>query len=202
MSLETVTFKNEKAEYLIPSWNDLDSLTFDLAKRILEADEGFDVVVALAKGAWPMSRSFVDYLGIDQLASLGVRFYSGINQRMAEPEVYQELPVDVKGKKILLFDDVADTGESLVFVKKYLLKLGAKSVKTATIFLKDRSIVKPDYSAAKTNAWIIFPFELREMMSLLGESWLKTGIGKNEIVERFTQLKFPKEISNYFYPVK
>jgi len=198
MSLRTVSFQGEVAQYLVPTWQDLDRLTLKLAKKILGSGESFDLVVALAKGAWPMSRSLVDYLAMEQMASLGVRFYSGINQRLTQPEVYQDLPVSVRGKRILLFDDVADTGESLEFVQAYLRQKGALEVKTATLFLKDRSVVRPEYFAARTNAWIIFPFELREMMTLLGKSWRKQGVTESLIKERFQQLKFPVRFSSYF----
>ena len=140
----------------------------------------------------------VDYLGIKDLMSLGVKFYSGINQRLAKPEVYQDLPVSVEGKKILLFDDVADTGESLVFASEYLMKQGAKEVKTATLFYKERSAIRPDYFGAITAAWIIFPFEIREMMALLGENWREQGKSEADIHARFEKLNFKKIITKYF----
>jgi hypothetical protein len=34
-----------------------------------------------------MSRTLLDYLAMTDLVSLGIRFYSGINQRLSEPEV-------------------------------------------------------------------------------------------------------------------
>jgi len=197
MEFKNIVFANDPAKYIAPTWQDLDDLTFELSQKILKQDENFDLLVAIAKGAWPMSRTLVDYLAVKELVSLGVRFYSGINQRLSKPEVYQVLPVSVKDKKVLLFDDVADTGESLLFAKEYLLKQGAKEVKTVTLFFKERSLA-PDYYGATTNAWIIFPFEIREMMHLLGANWIEQGITKVEIQERFDKLNFKKTISQYF----
>jgi len=198
MDFKDIIFRDDQARYITPSWQDLDQLTFAVAQSILEAAEDFDLVVALAKGAWPMSRTLVDYLGIRDLVSLGVKFYSGINKRLSKPQVYQNLPVSVEGKKILLFDDVADSGESLIFASDYLLAQGAKEVKTATLFFKERSAIRPDYYGAITDAWIIFPFEIREMMALLGENWREQGISEEEIETRFAQLNFKKVISKYF----
>jgi uncharacterized protein len=198
MKFSNIIFEQDRAQYIVPSWQDLDQLSFELAQRVIESGEKFDLVVALAKGAWPMSRTLVDYLAISNLVSLGVRFYSGINQRLSEPEVYQDLPISVENKKILLFDDVADTGESLVFASDYLMEQGAKEVKAATLFLKERSAITPDFYATITNSWIIFPFEVREMMALLASNWREQGISEVEISRRFNQLNFSKKVSSYF----
>lgn len=202
MQLNHIVFENDPAQYITPSWQDLDQLSFELAKQVIQSGEEFDVVVALAKGAWPMSRALVDYLAMPSLVSLGIRFYSGINQRLDEPEVYQDLPVKVAGKKILLFDDVADTGESLIFASEYLLEQGATKVKTATLFFKERSAITPDYYASLANAWIIFPFEIREMSKLLSSNWRKQGISESEISERLKKLNFSDKIIQYFAKIE
>ncbi len=190
MQFTTISFPGDQAKYITPTWDQLDELTLQIAKQIKVKAENFDLVVALAKGAWPMSRSLVDYSQIKELASLGVKFYKGINQRLSEPSVYQELPIEIKNKKILLFDDVADTGESLRFAKDYLLQKGAKEVKVATLLYKPWSVVEPDYYGATTEAWIIFPFERREMIDLLGKSWTKQGLDQENILKRYQQLGF------------
>ena len=198
MRLDYIAFKHDPARYITPSWQDLNQLSFELAKQVIESGEEFDLLVALAKGAWPMSRSLVDYLAMPNLVSLGIRFYSGINQRLSEPEVYQDLPISVEGKKILLFDDIADTGESLIFAGDYLLEQGAAEVKTATLFFKERSAITPDYYASMTNSWIIFPFEVREMSGLLSSNWRKQGVADSEINDRLKKLNFSKTIVKYF----
>lgn len=202
MQFDHIVFDNDPAQYITPSWQDLDQLSFELAKQVIESGEKFDLVVALAKGAWPMSRALVDYLAMSNLVSLGIRFYSGINQRLKEPEVYQDLPVRVNGKKILLFDDVADTGESLIFASDYLLEQGAALVKTATLFFKERSAITPDYYASRTNAWIIFPFEIREMSQLLSNNWRKQGLAESEINARLKKLNFSEKIMQYFAKIE
>jgi hypoxanthine phosphoribosyltransferase len=202
MQFDHIVFDNDPAQYITPSWQDLDQLSFELAKQVIESGEKFDLVVALAKGAWPMSRALVDYLAMSNLVSLGIRFYSGINQRLKEPEVYQDLPVRVNGKKILLFDDVADTGESLIFASDYLLEQGAALVKTATLFFKERSAITPDYYASRTNAWIIFPFEIREMSQLLSNNWRKQELAESAINARLKKLNFSEKIMQYFAKIE
>lgn len=196
MTFQKIVFESDKTKYITPSWDDLDHLTLEVAQQIIKSKINFDVIVALAKGAWPMSRSFLDYTNIKELASLGVKFYSGINERLMEPDIYQQIPIDVKNKNVLIFDDVADTGESLTFNQRYLLEQGASLVKTATLFLKPWSNVIPDFYSTTTDAWIIFPFEKREMKNLLGESWKKKGKSQEEILKRYAKLGFNKEVVN------
>lgn len=194
MTFKEISFADDKAKYITPSWDNLDDLTLQVAKQVKESAIQFDLIVALAKGAWPMSRSFIDYTDIKELASLGVKFYKGINNRLEKPEIYQEIPTPIKGKNILIFDDVADSGESLVFTKNYLLKEGAKEVKAATLFIKPWSTFTPDFYGANTDAWIIFPFEKREMRDLLGASWEKQGVGKEEILKRYVEISLSQEV--------
>lgn len=191
---EKIKFDGDKAQYIAPTWDELDQLTLQLAKQIIDSGNAYQIIVALAKGAWPMSRSLIDYTQIKELDSLGVKFYKGINERFDKPEVYQQLSSSVKGKKVLIFDDVADSGESLIFTKQYLEEQGAAEVKTATLFTKPWSKFTPDYFGAETDSWIVFPFEKREMSELLAKNWHKQGIGKEEIAERLRKMNIGQEV--------
>lgn len=63
-------------------------------------------------------------------------------------------------KSLLLVDDVADTGETIEQVCRLLKeKLPNTTIKTATLFYKPKSKMKPDYHVTETTDWIIFPWE-------------------------------------------
>lgn len=209
MSMDIVTFPDENTNFVAPSWQDLQELTFRLAKSILESpvwknseSRPFDRVITLAKGGWPMARSLVDLLAIDQVASIGVKFYDGINSRLPEPEIYQELPISVRGERVILFDDVADSGESLIFVRDHLLSSGVEQVVTATLMYKQKSKIKPDFFGSTTEAWIIFPHEQRESIEILGKKWLKRGMSESEIALRLIRLGCNPDCVSYFWPLK
>lgn len=147
-----------------------------------------------------MTRSMVDFLGVDKVASIGVKFYSGIYQKHDRPQIYQDIPEPVAGEKILLFDDVADSGGSLEFVVKHLKKKQVKLIATATLFYKPWSSFKPNYFAAATKSWIIFPYDaVQEGILLLGKKWQEQGLGRQEIKKRFSVLGINSGWISYFW---
>ena len=199
MEIPRVSFPKEEITYITPSWQDLDQLAFELSRKISQSGKQFDRIVTLAKGGWPMSRSLVDYLEIHEVASVGIKFYAGINTRYKHPHVYQNIPVAVVGERVLLFDDVADTGESLKFAVDYLKMQGVGSVTTATLFYKPHSGYKPDFYAYKTSDWIIFPYDAVEAIRLLKPKWEKAGVDKAEIKERFRRLGVKDEVMKTYF---
>lgn len=198
MQFPVTSFPNEETKFIYPNWEQLNKITFRLAEQIVAEASQFDRIVTLAKGGWPMTRALVDFLQIPEVASVGIKFYQGINQRLNRPEVYQNLPVAIQGERVLLFDDVADTGESLEFMRDFLNEKGVGEMKAATLFYKPHSSVQPDYYVEETNAWIIFPYETLETMELLEKKWQKQGVDQSEIKRRFKQLKIRNGYINHY----
>ena len=65
--------------------------------------------------------------------------------------------VDLGDARILIADDVADTGHTLHSVQQFCAgKVG--EVRTAVIYEKPRSIVECDYVWRRTDLWINFPW--------------------------------------------
>jgi hypothetical protein len=73
----------------------------------------------------------------------------------------------IADKKVLVVDEVADTGKSLKLVKEHIIEKGATEVKIATVYYKPWSIVKPDYYERETSKWIVFPWEIKETVRKL-----------------------------------
>jgi hypoxanthine phosphoribosyltransferase len=72
--------------------------------------------------------------------------------------------VKTRGKRVLIVDEVADTGKSLKMVREHIVQEGAEEVKTATVYYKPWSVVRPDYFAKETSDWIVFPWEIKETL--------------------------------------
>lgn len=187
-------FPQEKTTYRVVQWDEFVALSQAAALRVLADDKQFDVIVALAKGGWPIGRIFADVLGVRRGLSLGLQTYTGIDTH-AEPKIYQEIAAEsVAGKNVLITDDVADSGVSLQFAVQYLLTLGAAEVTTATCFYKPHSQVVPDFYGAETSDWIIFPFEACETVALLQKRWLAAGVSSEEVMRRFEQFELNSQL--------
>ncbi|EPN6900846.1 phosphoribosyltransferase, partial [Campylobacter jejuni] len=66
-----------------------------------------------------------------------------------------------KHKKILLIDDIVDSGESLVEIKKVLLeKFPHIELKIATIFYKKTALLEPDFKAKEATEWVDFYWDI------------------------------------------
>jgi hypoxanthine phosphoribosyltransferase len=156
--------------YEAPSWDEIYEMCLDLASMIKASGFEPDLIVGIARGGWVPARLLSDFLDNPNITSIKVEFYLDIGKTKNEPTITQDIQVSVNGKKILLVDDVADTGKSLMLVKNHLKNMGASEIRIACIYFKPWSIVKPDYYVRETEAWIIFPHEIRESAAKI---WLK-----------------------------
>lgn len=191
--MKTLSFDGQA--YIAPSWQEMGGMCFKLSKEILAKKLRFDRIVALAKGGLTWSRTLADNLAIENVSVTHIRFYTGIGQTNKQPIIIQSLPISVEKETLLIFDDVADSGETLTTARDYLAMCGAQKVYTATLFAKFWTKFQPDFSAASTDAWILFPHEVRESIAHLSRKW---NISKSEKEKRFTSLGFPKEQVEYF----
>jgi len=162
-------------KYLTLSWNETGYLILQAAAKIIKSKQKFDRIVALGKGGLTWSRTLADYLAMDKLSTMQICFYTDVGKTNTKPVIKQPLSVRIKGEHILIFDDVADSGETLILAEKYLKKLGAKKVDVATLAIKKWTKYVPKYYALSSGAWIIFPHEVREIMCLLKKNWTKKG---------------------------
>ena len=149
-------------EFEIPTWEKIYELLLNLASKIRKANFKPDVIVGISRGGWPPARIMSDLLENPELANVKAEFYLGVAKTKSEPVITQPVSVSVHGKKILIVDDVADTGKSLRLVRLHLKEQGATDVKIATIYYKPWSVVTPDWYERKTSHWVIFPWERKE----------------------------------------
>lgn len=202
MNIKQVNISN--IDYIAPSWKQMGNLIFELGKQIIKTRKKYDWIISIAKGGWTWSRSLADYLDMDNLASVKAKLYTGVGQTSQSLILEQTLPesVNIKNQDILIFDDVTDSGKTLAAVKDYLLEAGAKSIETASLFYKPISVITPNFYSFETSAWIIFPHEIREFISLSSKSWGKTGFSKKEILDSYKKIGLPKEQVKFFLDAK
>ncbi len=98
-------------------------------------------------------------LSIKNVFVVSVEYYTGIDQRLDFPVMLppQLNLVDIKDSKVLVVDDVADTGHTLKAVLDFVGTTVSES-RTAVIYEKSHSVVKCEYVWKRTDQWIDFPW--------------------------------------------
>jgi hypothetical protein len=183
-----------KLEFEIPSWEQIYEELLRLADRIRENNFKADVIVSVSRGGWPPARVMSDLLENPKLANVRAEFYLGVAKTKGDPVITQPVSTCVKGKKILVVDEIADTGKSLRLVKLHLKEQGATDVKIMTIFYKPWSIVVPDWYAKETNRWIVFPWERKETVRKVLEKYEDQGKSVDEAVEKLVQAGLSRKL--------
>jgi len=169
----------ETLKLLVPSWDQLYSLLTDLARSIL-AHYRPEVIIGVARGGLIPARIAADLLDVPTIGIIGVAFYEDVGRRMRRPIITQPLCVSVEKKRVLVIDDIADTGESLALVVSEV-RGRAEELRTATIYRKLWARFIPDFSARETDAWVVFPWELRETIERIGRRLLDSGKTLQEV---------------------
>lgn len=171
-------------------------MLWNLARTVRNSDFWPDLIVGINRGGWPAARVLSDMLDIDETASVKVEYYTGIRRRARRPVITQRLPIGVRGKNILLVDDVADSGRSLRLVTRYMSSADSASLRIATIYYKPRSVVKPDFFERETSRWIIFPWERFEAIrELIGKAKRK-GVSPHAVVSWMVRSGMKSRLAN------
>jgi hypoxanthine phosphoribosyltransferase len=141
------------------SWDDFGAATRAISRTIVA--DGFEpeVVVAIARGGLLPGGAIAYGLGAKNCGALNVEFYTGVGTVLDVPEVLPPA-LDLSylsGRRVLLVDDVADSGRTLDLAVRLLGRHGAE-VRSAVIYTKPSTIIQPDYSWKDTDLWIDFPW--------------------------------------------
>jgi hypoxanthine phosphoribosyltransferase len=144
------------------SWEDLGDGTRALAETI--AADGYvpDMVLAIARGGLLVAGAISYALGVKNTFTMNVEFYTDVDERLPMPMILPPIPdlVDLAGARVLIADDVADTGATLALVKRFCEgKVG--EVRCAVLYEKPWSTVRCEYVWRRTELWIDFPWSVQ-----------------------------------------
>jgi hypothetical protein len=133
----------------------------ELAQVVKDSGYEPDIVLSIARGGLVIGGALGYALGVKNTFTMSVEFYIGVNERLALPVVLPPLPnkVDLTGLKVLVAEDVADTGATLKLVREFCGEY-VSEVRSAVLYEKPHSVEKPDYSWRQTDNWIEFPWSV------------------------------------------
>ena len=131
----------------ILSWELFGQAQEELAQQIADSDFSPEVLVAVARGGMLPGGALTYSLGVKLTDAINVEFYTDVNETLADPILLAPLldTDSIRGRRILVVDDVADSGRTLALV----------------LYTKPRTVVQPDFSWRTTDKWIVFPWSAK-----------------------------------------
>jgi hypoxanthine phosphoribosyltransferase len=186
-----------EAKFEVPTWNQIYKMLLSQSEKIRKSGFKPDITIAIARGGWLPARVLSDLLETI-LTNVTVEFYLGFAETKKEPVLTQGVSAAVTGKKVLVVDDVADTGRSLQLVREHVSQRGAKEVRTATVYYKPWSVIEPHYYEKETRLWIVFPWEMRETIRRIFEKRRDRSASAEEETAKLVKAGLPKQLTKKF----
>ena len=149
------------------TWDELGAGTRALAEQVAGDDWYPDIVLGIARGGLLVGGAIAYALGVKNTFTVNVEFYTGIDERLEMPMILPPVPslVELAEAQVLVADDVADTGQTLVLVKEFLArKVGETRI--AVLYEKSPSVVRCEYVWRRTDHWIDFPWSVEDPVAV------------------------------------
>lgn len=145
-------------------WHQIAQLSYRLAGKVEDDHYRPDLVIAIARGGYVPARLLCDYLEIYNLTSLRITHYLGGANKTEAAILTLPLNIDISGMKVLLVDDVDDSGDTLQLALQHVTDLKPAAVKVAVLHHKTVSRIMPDYYAQKIMKWrwLTYPWAIVE----------------------------------------
>ena len=141
------------------SWADLGRGARELAEMVVADGWPPDMLLSIARGGLLLGGALGYALDVKNTFTMNVEFYVGVDERLPMPMILPPVPelVDLEEARVLVVDDVADTGRTLALVKDFCAgRVG--EVRAAVLYEKPRSEVRCEYVWRRTDRWIDFPW--------------------------------------------
>lgn len=151
------------------TWDGFGRASRALARTIVGSGWRPDLIVAIARGGLLPAGAIAYAMGVKAIGTVNVQFYTDVGRTLPEPVLLPPL-MDVSSlhdKRVLVVDDVADSGRTLHLVMKLIRERGMSlegapavpvEARCAVIYVKPTSVIDPDYVWRRTAKWINFPW--------------------------------------------
>jgi hypothetical protein len=143
----------------ILTWTEFGSASRDLAGAVAAGGYRPDIILAIARGGLFVAGALGYALSVKNIYVMNVEYYTGVDERLPLPVMLPPTPslVDIEDARLLIADDVADTGHTLAFVHDFCRdKVG--EVRSAVLYQKPTSVIDCEFVWRRTQRWIDFPW--------------------------------------------
>ncbi len=144
------------------SWERIDSLVKDNLIPLLRGGE-YDAVLAITRGGMIPACIVSEQLDIRNVLTAAVMFYTAVEQTLTAP-IFLQFPSDplLLNKRVLIVDDVWDSGKTAVSVRERVRRAGGVPTVAVIHYKPNKSHFSddgPDFYAIETDAWIVYPWD-------------------------------------------
>lgn len=171
----------------LATWADVDRWADHLAERIRAANAVPETIVALTRGGWVPARLLCDRLGVHRLVSLRAQHWGVTATPDGNAKLTEGLSGPVSGLKILVVDDITDTGESLTLAANHIAEQHPAKLETAAFLHIEHSKFVPTYFAEEIArdawVWVVFPWNYWEDLASLAVRAAEHGRGTAAVRE-------------------
>ncbi len=146
-------------ESFVLTWDALDDLIARLAESV---GRDHDLVLAITRGGLVPAGMLAYRLDLREILVAGVVFYRADGGTHAEPQVHHFPETDLlAGRRILVVDEVWETGETMTEVLSRVRAAGGEPVSAVIHYKPGRSRVagRPDHFAATLEGWVTYPYK-------------------------------------------
>lgn len=142
------------------TWEEIVEWSRGLANIIKRSGWRPDVIVAIARGGYIPARLLCDFLGVENLLSIQSQHWT--EAAKAEEKAVLRFPyiVDMSRKKVLLVDDIVDTGDTVMLAEKFIREnWNPSEVKIAVLqWISPIAKIKPDFYFIEVKEWVWFQY--------------------------------------------
>lgn len=118
-----------------------------------------DALIAIARGGLTLGHLLSEALDTREIYSLNSIHYDGM-KKLDTFDIFN-IPDLSRRHKVVLIEDIIDSGESMVEILKVLkAKYPHCEYKIATLFYKPSALIQPDYTVKEAKEWIEFFWEV------------------------------------------
>ena len=142
------------------SWDEVENRADELANKIAASGFAPEFLVGITLGGLIPLTLLAKQLKIKDVLTIHAHSY----EKTEKKDLLIKYPpnADLRGKRVLLVDEIADTGETLRAISKILTEEYGAILKTAVLVRKKTCSFTPDFSVIETDAWVVFPWEKSE----------------------------------------
>lgn len=162
--------------YIYMSWEDVEKSCEKIYQDMAKNNYVPDVIIGLLWGGVVPTRLMVDLFGHERTNThvIYTSLYDGVGKKRDSVDInMKHFNSDITNKKVLVIDDIWDTGTTMKAVLKELIERNCEVSTTTLVYKNTNNMIAPnyyDYIINDDNSWITFPWEKHEFLREMGHT--------------------------------